>query len=819
MSSDLIGANKKGTNVSAAGDLFSIINLYFEGGWRISPFFKGDDGQLRGVKKWPQRAAKNHEELTALCKEVRGKFFFGVVPAEGQYVIDIDMKGGKNGMESWNNHLKEVYPDSNAPEPMCIVKSKSGGYHLYYHHTKKIKLPSPTAIFGKASGVDVRGYSGMVLMPTKVCEINEWEAGVYAMVRGNPCSAPSIMPFSTAVPKAAIKTASDVEMDMIHSALNNKAYPPSRRSEALPEFTVPESGRDQTLYFAARMCRRVGLNEADALTFLEALAIRCELADNETTDQWIAVAKDKVKRNYEGDPKITTVHDFYGELDYAGVVRCAADSGSVYYSRYGSKLLEIPARRSFTLDGLRDLLRGKVISVTPEGKSLYAHIALNNWDSAVTVDSYGMLPKSDVPFFENSAGHRCVNTYIPSMEGFDVDEVMFKEAYDEIVPLFIELVNHVAGTPEDGAYLMQKFAWLIQKPYLKPVTANIIYSETRGVGKDSLMDLIGQLFHHDYYIKLQEKDFDARFAIFHEKLIAVFSEIQLAHGAYSRKDLMTLVGRLKQLITNRQITIEEKFKPSRIVDSFTTFFLLSNYELAAIMEPGERRLDVFHSREEKIDQRKFGPILDIANKQNRNDTIRFSREQIRHWDHCLFAIRNYLSELELKYDFSKQEARSNSAKETLAEMYAGDTANWLRRNLPPVWTKELLQWLATMCPYKLDHRFAFENLKEAFGNKVTTVRRAEGSPYRLKNCPLLTAKDDGMGRKTYVLAWNDVNARSQLYTFESSDVKRIYPDDHSEAFIRAQFKHWIKEQNALFASASAVHSSLPGSNQNSDLVS
>ena len=123
--------------MSATGDLFSIINLYFEGGWRISPFFKGDDGSYRGVKKWPQRAAKNHEELAALCQEVRGKFFFGVVPAEGQYVVDIDMKGGKDGMLSWNTHLKEVYPDGNAPEPMCIVKSRSGGYHLYYHHTNE----------------------------------------------------------------------------------------------------------------------------------------------------------------------------------------------------------------------------------------------------------------------------------------------------------------------------------------------------------------------------------------------------------------------------------------------------------------------------------------------------------------------------------------------------------------------------------------------------------------------------------------------------------------------------------------------------------
>lgn len=786
---------------TSTGDLFHILNLYFGGGWRIAPFFKHDDGGYRGVKKWPQRAARNHEELQALCGEIKGRFFFGVVPSEGQYIVDLDLKSGKNGLESWSKHIQELYPAGDSPAPMCIVRSKSGGYHLYYHHSKKIKLPSPTALLGKDSGIDIRGYTGMVLMPTSINSADQWEQGQYMMIDGSPASKPSILPFNVIAPKAALRTASEVELDMIQQALHNKAYPLNRRAEALPDFIIPESGRDQTLYLAAKMCRRAGLLETDALIFMEILALRCEIAGNESTEQWINVAKDKVKRTYEAEQKITSVAEFYGELDYAGIVRCAADSGSLYYSRFGSKLLCIPPRRIFTLDGLRDLLRGKVVSVSTEGRQIYAHVAINNWDSAVTVDSYGMIPKDDTPFFINSAGHRCINTYAPALEEFEPHYDLVEQAKEEILPLFIKLVNHVAGSEDDGIYLMQKFAWLIQKPYLKPVTANIIYSETRGVGKDSLLDLIGQLFHKDYYIKLQEKDFDARFAVFHEKLIAVFSEVQLAQGAYSRKDLMTLVGRLKQLITNRQITIEEKFKPSRIVDSFTNFFLLSNYELGAIMEPGERRLDVFHSREIKIDQDEYGPILDLANKQNRNDTVRFGNKII-YWDNCLYAIREHLANLDLQYDFSKQEARTNEAKAHLADMYAGDASTWLRDNLPPVFSKEMVQWLGTMCPYKLDHRFAFENLKDSYGNKLALAKKPNGNPIRLHGAPSLGVKDDGSGRKQYVMLWRESSVRGQLYTFDSC----VY-QDLSESFIKAQIMQWIKTRTEIYMGATSV---LPG---------
>lgn len=787
--------------------LYQIIDLYFQGGWRVAPFTKKEGGGYSGVKGWPKRAARSHEELAALVAEMRGPYIFGIVPNEGQYIVDLDNKNNKAGSTNWDKHLKALFPLNDAPSPSCIVKSKSGGYHLYYHHDKKVKLPSPTAILGSGSGIDVRGYSGMVIMPTSIAQEAQWVPGEYTIISGSPAEKPSYLTFNLIVPRASLRTAAAIELSVIQDAVMNRNYPPGRRAEALPEFVIPESARDQTLFLAAKICRRGNLSEADATSFCEFLALRCELAENESTDHWIELARDKVRRVYEGEHRLLSLADFYAELDYAGIVKCAAESGSIYYVRYGSSLLNIPARRGFTTDGLRELLRGKVVGVSEKGAPIYAHAAINNWDSKIIVDSYGMLPKEDTPFFENSVGHLCVNTYIPAFEGVEIDSDYLAQAREEMLPLFKKLVTHVAGGEAEGRYLTQKFAWIVQKPYLKPVTANIIYSQTRGAGKDSLLDLIGQLVYKDYYIKLQDKDLSTRFAMFHEKLIAVFSEVQVVADGPSKRDVVSLVGRLKQLITNRQITIEEKFKPVRVVDSYTNFFILSNYELYAIMEPGERRLDVFHSVEEKIDQNIFGPILDLANKQNRNDTVRFSNTIRKYWDHCLYAIRDYLHTLPLTHDFSKHEAVLSEAKVVLMKQYAGDPSAWIKSRLPIVFTKEMVQWLATMSPYKVDHRFAFENLRSAYGSNLlhVTARNSPKEHLRVFDAPELVARDDGMGRSIYALV-TGTKFRSYLYSFEDS-VQENLVGARTLAELAVTLSDWIQVQLDLYRAP--IHSTLP----------
>ena len=789
-------------------DIYQIIDAYFKAGWRIAPFKKKEGGGYHGVKQWPTRAATSHQELEDLCREMRPPFIFGVVPPEGRYILDLDTKGGKDGYTNWLEHIKRLFPLGDAPEPAIIVRSKSGGYHFYYQHTKKVKLPSPTAVLGKNSGVDIRGYTGMVVMPMRMGD--DWQPGEYVMIHGKPDSPLTTLPFNQVVPREAVTRNGDADLQIIYEALQNKKFPPARRWEALPELVIGESGRDNTLFLAAKMCRRCELSHDDAKLFMDALAHRCELNEGETIDHWKAVAEEKLRRAYEGEHRIQSVNDFYNELKYAGVVRCAMEGGSIYYVRHGSKMLSLPPYRAYTVQAITDLLRGQVVSVSEQGKAIFAHKVFAEWRPEIIVDSYGMMPKEDEAFFYNAEREYCVNTYRPAFQGFEPDDSLQRRVREEVVPIFRELVYHVAGGEKSGDYLLQKFGWIVQRPYIKPVTANIIFSHTRGAGKDSLMDLIGQLFDPKYYIKLEEADFERNFNVYQEKLIAVFSEVQMSgnNSNYSRRDLQKLAGRIKQLITNRTILVEEKFKPSRMVESFTNFFMLSNYKLEAIMETGERRFDVFQCIEEKIDQSKFGLLLDVANRQNRRDVQFSDHNNIRWWDNILYGLREYLLSIECG-DLRKSEAQMTELKAEMMAAYAGEAVTWLRENMPPYFTKDMVMWAATFCPHKIDHTYAFQRLQETFGLVMKPVKKEGMGHFRLKGSPTLQAKDDGAGRKHLTLEFgktNDSNSRCQLYTFREDEISKS-ASESSEAFLKRQMKAWIDQMHGRYFGSAVT---LPG---------
>lgn len=71
----------------------------------------------------------------------------GIVPKDGYFVVDVDIKNGKNGVESLDQFL-----DLSLDSTLC-QQTPSGGYHLVFKLPKDIKLKNATDIF---SGIDLR---------------------------------------------------------------------------------------------------------------------------------------------------------------------------------------------------------------------------------------------------------------------------------------------------------------------------------------------------------------------------------------------------------------------------------------------------------------------------------------------------------------------------------------------------------------------------------------------------------------------------------------------------------------------------------------
>lgn len=79
---------------------------------------------------------------------------YGLVPAPDVLVIDIDVKEGKVGLESWRQIWQDRGPD---PDTFC-VQTPSGGWHLYYRVSPDVTIPKSESKIGR--DIDVRGNDG-----------------------------------------------------------------------------------------------------------------------------------------------------------------------------------------------------------------------------------------------------------------------------------------------------------------------------------------------------------------------------------------------------------------------------------------------------------------------------------------------------------------------------------------------------------------------------------------------------------------------------------------------------------------------------------
>lgn len=111
------------------------------------------------VKKWPELTP---EEARKALYETQGTKGAAVLcdckHGNGLLVIDLDCKNGVNGYASFAQHLATALP------PTMLVKTPSGGLHIYYRlsNEQKGKFRSRA---GWLNGVDVRAHNAIAVAP------------------------------------------------------------------------------------------------------------------------------------------------------------------------------------------------------------------------------------------------------------------------------------------------------------------------------------------------------------------------------------------------------------------------------------------------------------------------------------------------------------------------------------------------------------------------------------------------------------------------------------------------------------------------------
>lgn len=776
----------------------NIVNEFFQGGWRIAPFIKTTDGYI-GVKAWPKRAATNVGELQVLLDEQGAKSsktpILGIVPSRGKYVVDIDTKKNSSALQLWKDKVIETYTDSKLAMPDLVVKTKSGGYHLYYSDGSDRQLHSPTSVFGKDSGIDIRGYTGMVVAPTSIGTEEDWQLGEYIIVRGRPTDPLKVLGLGKIIGESYDEVDGFIKtlLYQVNEALRNDGVPELKRYRLIPDsLIIPSSNRDNTLYRCARLCRLAGLSQDAALVFMQHISARCETSDEEPLEHWVKLGLDKVRRVYasESEMQLQAISSFYDELDNSGAVLLRGVAKSYYYFRHGSTLLRIEPRSRFAVDNIGNVLQG--VSIRSEDGDLPAKKVIGGYHPRNVAYNAAMYPKSDLPFYDFE-GNQYVNTYHDPFATFEPDPALMERA-EPYVQAFIDFVKHITGYREgDDEYLLDKLAWIVQKPYRRLPTGTIIYSQTRGSGKDIFMGLVREIIGRQYYTTTTLKAMESEFVAFHDKVVCTASEVQLQANSRGTIAAASFMGRIKDIITAKTIQINEKFQQPYTAPIFTNFFLLSNFELSSILEPGDRRFDIFHATEEKFDQRRFGDLADLT-----NDGLWFERtaadRNLR--THCIFSLRRMLQDREVDAYFDREEAKLNEVKKELIESQSPPALEWLYHNLPSWFTEDVVMMACQFCPLRVSPEYAMKKLKEQYGAEMKTMYRQGRVIYRLNGSPRYEIRESGTGRIPTLVCdvpTSDTKARKAVYTFQK--LQDVNPTDSA---VRNHIQKWFNGMTARY---------------------
>jgi len=204
---------------------------------------------------------------------------------------------------------------------------------------------------------------------------------------------------------------------------------------------------------------------------------------------------------------------------------------------------------------------------------------------------------------------------------------------DIIRPYINHIKNVCQGEKKIYSFVLNWIAWLFQFPHLRTCSALVFYSETHGVGKNIIFDVIDKIMGK-YYIKFRNaSELDDRFnARQQNKILGVCDEV----NARARD----LENELKNSVSRNIITIEYKGKETYDMKDYCNYVFTTNNELVFRVPNTERRLMIIECCKEKMTKETIDAILDIMEDK---DKLRQLYNYFRSRDISEFNPRNIIT--------------------------------------------------------------------------------------------------------------------------------------------------------------------------------
>ncbi len=182
--------------------------------------------------------------------------------------------------------------------------------------------------------------------------------------------------------------------------------------------------------------------------------------------------------------------------------------------------------------------------------------------------------------------------------------------------IFFRLCRHVINDDKIYNYFVDWMAHIIQKPYKKTNNCIVFFSETKGVGKDSIIEALKRLFKKYYAVISGIEDIEKTFNVhLSNKLLITAEEITSKARNFNDK--------LKNIITRTTYNVEKKGIDAIKLNDYSNYIFTTNNENCFKVEKGDRRLCFINCIEEELKNTNIDryEYYNFINKQENIDEI------------------------------------------------------------------------------------------------------------------------------------------------------------------------------------------------------
>jgi hypothetical protein len=238
------------------------------------------------------------------------------------------------------------------------------------------------------------------------------------------------------------------------------------------------------------------------------------------------------------------------------------------------------------------------------------------------------------------------NNVVNSWKGFNYEPIK-----GDVKP-FITLLKSLIPDAEECPFVEKWFAKLIQEPATKYNVALVLWSPIQGVGKNLLVETIGNLFNERHFSVVGQEVFADAFTDWQaNKCLIVCDEV-------SSSDKRYIADRVKGWITSTKNNINCKHEPKFTQPNYIKYVFLSNHPDAVFFDNTDRRFFAVQTSSHQL------------SKEEVKDFIKWRN------DAGYSALLEYLLNLDTSGFDPSAPAPSSTSKLNMVEANKSDLETW-----------------------------------------------------------------------------------------------------------------------------------------------